>query len=40
LATAGHAWPQLPQLFASFVVLVHVPLHRAGTLDGQPETHE
>lgn len=40
LATEGQLLPQLPQLLASFVVLVHVPLHSVGTLEGQPETHE
>jgi hypothetical protein len=39
-ATDGQEWPQLPQLFVSLLVLVHVPRHSAGRLGGQPETHE
>jgi hypothetical protein len=39
LAAEGQACPQVPQLFGSLAVLVHVPLHR-GSLEGHPDTHE
>jgi hypothetical protein len=40
LATEGQEWPQLPQLFASLVVVVHVPAHSVGVPEEHPETHE
>lgn len=38
--TEGQACPQLPQLFTSVVVFVHVPPHNVGEPDAHPDTQE
>jgi hypothetical protein len=39
-ATEVHECPQLPQLFTSVVVLVHVPPHNVGVPEVHPDTQE